>query len=252
MGASIAFEGVSHRFERHGIPVLAEVGGQVAPGETVALIGRSGCGKSTLLHILAGLIRPVAGVVRIDGRPVTGPSSKWNLMFQQPSLYPWMTAAENAALGLTFAGARRGKAETARRTLGLVGLEDQADANVQTLSGGQQQRVALARSLATEPDVLLLDEPFSSLDAFTRAALQDEVVRVTDRLGLTVLLVTHDIEEAAVMADRVLVMGDRPGRISAELPISLPRPRDRGSPAVLAVRNTIMRQFETSLCLRAA
>ena len=253
MAANIEIQGVGHWFRRSGKPVLAGIDAHISRGETIALVGRSGCGKSTLLHILAGLVQPAAGSVRIDGVPVFEPSPKWNLMFRQPSLYPWMSVAANAGLGLTFAG--RPKHEIAGivdDVLELVGLADYAGADVQTLSGGQQQRVALARSLATQPDVLLLDEPFSALDAFTRAALQDELVDIVKRLGLTVVLVTHDIDEAALMADRVFVMNGEPGRIAAEVPIGVPRPRERATHSFLAAKALIMSRFETTLCRKAA
>jgi len=253
MAADIDIQGVGHWFKGAGKPVLAEIDAHISRGEMIALVGRSGCGKSTLLHILAGLVQPAVGSVRIGGMPVCEPSPKWNLMFQQASLYPWMTVAANAGLGLTFARrAAREIAEIVDGVLEMVGLADLAGADVQTLSGGQQQRVALARSLATQPDVLLLDEPFSALDAFTRAALQDELVDIVKRLGLTVVLVTHDIDEAALMADRVFVMNGEPGRIAAEVPIGMPRPRERTSHSFLAAKGLIMSRFETTLCRKAA
>ena len=150
----------------------------VKAGELVSLIGRSGCGKSTLLHIISGLLMPASGCVRIDGKTVTRPSAKWNMMFQKASLFPWMSVRQNVGLGLKFA--RVSKKQISERTdelLELVGLTDKARDNIQSLSGGQQQRVALARSLATSPTVLLLDEPFSALDTFTRSALQQDVAR---------------------------------------------------------------------------
>jgi NitT/TauT family transport system ATP-binding protein len=212
----IEVAGVHHRY-RNGIEVLSDINLSVGAGEIVALIGRSGCGKSTLLHILAGLLRPASGHVWIDGAEVTGPSSRRVLMFQQPSLFPWLSVEANVGLGLRFAG--RGKEAPARvgELLLLAELEAFADRNVQDLSGGQQQRVALARSLATSPQALLLDEPFSSLDTFTRAALQRDVRNIARRLGLTVVVVTHDIDEAAAMADRALIMTANPGRIQSEI-----------------------------------
>jgi NitT/TauT family transport system ATP-binding protein len=192
--------------------------------------------------MLAGLLLPTEGCVHIRGHMVTRPSAKWNMMFQKPSLYPWMSVRQNAELGLAFAGRR----DPARidALLALVGLADKADAHVQSLSGGQQQRVALARSLATSPELLLLDEPFSALDAFTRAALQDEVSRIAREQGLTMVIVTHDIDEAVAMADRVLIMAANPGRIVGQLAVDLPAPRERAAPEYSRARERLMTTFD--------
>ena len=163
-------------------------------------------------------------------------------MFQKPSLYPWMNVQENVALGLTLAGEQN--PEKVNGLLELVGLGDKAKANVQSLSGGQQQRVALARSLATTPELLLLDEPFSALDAFTRSSLQDEVSRIVSQQGLTKVIVTHDIDEAAAMADRVLIMSANPGRIVGEVQIDMPFPRDRASEEFSRERESLMKTFD--------
>lgn len=242
MSANISVDYISHTFKGQEAPTLKDIELTITPGEKVALIGRSGCGKSTLLHMLAGLLMPSEGCVRIHGHQVTRPSAKWNMMFQKPSLYPWMTVRQNAELGLVFAGAK--DAERIDRLLALVGLSDKADTNVQSLSGGQQQRVALARSLATSPDLLLLDEPFSALDAFTRASLQDEVSQIADQQGLTLVIVTHDIDEAVAMADRVLIMSANPGRIVGEMRVDLPYPRNRSTPEFSRQRESLMTQFE--------
>jgi NitT/TauT family transport system ATP-binding protein len=164
------------------------------------------------------------------------------MMFQKPSLYPWMTVADNVGLGLAFAG--RKEPERIATLLEMVGLSDKADANPRSLSGGQQQRVALARSLATSPETLLLDEPFSALDAFTRSALQDEVSRIARQEGLSMVMVTHDIEEAVAMADRVLIMAAAPGRIVGELQVDLPFPRNRVTPEFSRQRELLMTRFE--------
>jgi len=210
-GAHIAIEDVSHRYRNADGWAVDSVSLTVEPGEAVALLGRSGCGKSTLLHVIAGLIKPAHGRVVIDGRVVTGPSPNWVVMFQQPSLYPWMTVEQNVAVGLRFNGRMKEAATRVPELLELVELSEFRDRNVQDLSGGQQQRVALARALALSPDALLLDEPFSALDAFTRANLQRDVRRITRERGITLVLVTHDVNEAATMADRALIM--QPGRI---------------------------------------
>ena len=242
MGARISIDYISHTFRGQKQPTLKEIEASIEPGEKVALIGRSGCGKSTLLHMLAGLLLPSEGCVRINSHQITRPSAKWNMMFQKPSLYPWMSVRENAELGLVFAGQK--DPERVEALLRLVGLADKMDDNVQQLSGGQQQRVALARSLATSPDVLLLDEPFSALDAFTRAALQDEVAAIADRQQLNMVLVTHDIDEAVAMADRVLIMAANPGRIVGEMRNDMPYPRDRSSREFTERREKLMHTFD--------
>ncbi len=242
MSANISIDFITHTFKNQTQPTLKDIELRIQPGEKIALIGRSGCGKSTLLHMLAGLLMPSEGCVRIHGHTVTKPSAKWNMMFQKPSLYPWMSVRQNAELGLVFA--RRKDPEKVDQLLDLVGLSDKADAHVQSLSGGQQQRVALARSLATSPELLLLDEPFSALDAFTRASLQDEVAKIVGLEELTMVIVTHDIDEAVAMADRVLIMSANPGRIVGEMSIDLPFPRNRASAEFSSQREQLMTRFE--------
>lgn len=243
MSANISIDYITHTFKGQTAPTLENIEVRIEPGEKIALIGRSGCGKSTLLHMLAGLLMPSDGCVRIHGHQVSKPSAKWNMMFQKPSLYPWMSVRQNAELGLIFAGIK--DHYKINRLLSLVGLSDKADENVQSLSGGQQQRVALARSLATSPDLLLLDEPFSALDAFTRASLQDEVADIATREELTMVIVTHDIDEAVAMADRVLIMSANPGRIVGEMNIDLPFPRNRASAEFSRNREALMTRFES-------
>lgn len=243
MSARVSIDYISHTYKGQVSPTLSDIALTIEPGEKVALIGRSGCGKSTLLHMLAGLLMPSEGCVRINSHQVVRPSAKWNMMFQKPSLYPWMNVRQNAALGLILAGEM--DLERIDELLELVGLSDKADAHVQSLSGGQQQRVALARSLATSPELLLLDEPFSALDAFTRASLQDEVSQIATQAGLTMVIVTHDIDEAAAMADRVLIMSSNPGRIVDEFHVDLPYPRDRTSREFNEIRESLMRHFDS-------
>jgi NitT/TauT family transport system ATP-binding protein len=245
--SQVELVGVGHHYRRQATPALAGIDATFEPGDAVALVGRSGCGKSTLLHIIAGLLRPSAGEVLIDGAPVRGPSPRWNMMFQSPSLYPWMTVGENAALGLRFAGKRRVARERVGALLDLVQLGELYDSRVQDLSGGQQQRVALARSLAVEPDVLLLDEPFSALDTFTRTALQRDVRRIARERGITLIVVTHDVDEAVLMGDRVLVMAAEPGRIAADTRIDLPAERARDSIEFVQAKDRLMRLFRASV-----
>ncbi|MEM0911467.1 MAG: ABC transporter ATP-binding protein [Pseudomonadota bacterium] len=244
MGARISIDFVSHRYHPTAPNTLDNIENIIEPNENVALIGRSGCGKSTLLHILAGLIKPSDGCIRINNKQIEKPSAKWNMMFQKASLYPWMSVKENASLGLIFAGVPKKQAnEKVDELLDMVGLHDKKNVKVQRLSGGQQQRVALARSLATEPDVLMLDEPFSSLDAFTRGALQEEVPAICRSRNITMITVTHDIDEAVTMADRVLIMSRNPGRIVDELKIDLPWPRRHMDSKFQQLRGQLMQMF---------
>ncbi|WP_114376744.1 ABC transporter ATP-binding protein [Elioraea thermophila] len=235
-GAHVQIDALSHRYRRGSGPVLADVSLEIAPGSRVALIGRSGCGKSTLLHLIAGLATPTLGAIHIDGRRVTGPDPSRVVMFQEPCLLPWLTAARNVGLGLSFLGRREGRKEKIAALLDLVGLSAFADRNAQDLSGGQQQRVALARALAVEPDLLMLDEPFSALDALTRAALQRDVRAIAERLGLTLILVTHDIAEAVALCDRAVVLAGEPGRIVADLTFDLPADRSPLDPRFAEAR----------------
>lgn len=219
--ADISIMAVSHTYGKSTAPALRGIDLEIGRGEIVTLIGRSGSGKSTLLHIISGLLTPTDGVVRVGGKLVEKPSPKRVMMFQAPSLYPWMTVAENAGLGLRFAGQRDGVAEKIKSVLELVDLTGLADRNVQDLSGGQQQRVAFARSLVVEPDLLLLDEPFSALDIFTRRTLQNDLRATVRRLGLTMVLVTHDVSEAVQMADRAVLLKSGPGEIAKDTKITL-------------------------------
>lgn len=245
-GAHVQLERLSHRYRRMAVNCLDDISITVPAGQVLALVGRSGCGKSTLLHLISGLMQPAEGCVYIDGNRVRATSPRWVVMFQAPSLFPWMTVAQNAALGLRFARRVAEIPERVPALLEMVGLSAYADRNVQDLSGGQQQRVALARSLATKPDLLLLDEPFSALDAFTRRSLQQDVRRIAKDLGLTVVLVTHDITEAAIMADRALIMAPDPGRIVSDTMLDPGPERHRDSPGFEAERARLAHLFETT------
>lgn len=246
MSVLLSIDYITHTFRGAARCTLKDINLKINAGEQVAMIGRSGCGKSTLLHMLAGLSLPSEGCVRIHGKQVTRPSAHWNMMFQRPSLYPWMTVRENAALGLVFAGEYQPADPRVEELLDMVGLGDKKDVNVQRLSGGQQQRVALARSLATEPELLLLDEPFSALDAFTRISLQNEVSSIARQKNITLVMVTHDIDEAITMSDRVLIMSQNPGQIVEEMSVDLPFPRDRNSADFSRYREALMQRFSDS------
>ncbi len=211
---------------RAGLLALDEMSVSVAEGEFLAIVGPSGCGKSTLLRLMSGLLRPIAGQVSFRGRPLTGPRREIGLVFQRANLMPWRTVLDNILLPLEVAGVARVETlERAQALVSLVGLDGFADAFPHQLSGGMQQRVALARALVHEPSVLLLDEPFGSLDALTRERMNAELLRLWALNRPTVVMVTHSIPEATLLADRVLVMTPRPGRVRAEFPVALPRPR---------------------------
>ena len=241
--SSLSIRSVSKTFvspDGSPVKVLDNVTLSVAPGEMVCLIGPSGCGKSTLLRMLAGLETPSAGQLLVGRDPISGPSAKRGLMFQDPNLFPWLTVRRNLESGLVARGVRRAQRHEVDHFLRLVGLEAFADVYPHQLSGGMAQRVALARALVNHPQVLLLDEPLGALDAFTRMRMQDEVLRLWKARGATMLLVTHDIDEAIYMSDRIVLMTPRPGRIDRILDIDLPRPRERNSPAFLALRSQIL------------
>ncbi|MFN8074093.1 MAG: ABC transporter ATP-binding protein [Kineosporiaceae bacterium] len=227
--AKIRFDDVSKTFAlREGLPgerftALSGVSLDIAAGDFVCLVGPSGCGKSTLLDLLGGLATPDAGQVLVDGKPITGPGLDRGIVFQQYALYPWRTALGNVEFGLEAKGiGRRERASRAREYLDLVGLGTFADRYPHELSGGMKQRVAIARSLAFDPDILLMDEPFAALDAQTRESLQDELVRIWQRTGKTIVFITHGIDEAVFLGRKVAVMTSRPGRILTVLDVDLP------------------------------
>jgi sulfonate transport system ATP-binding protein len=230
----------------NGVNALDTVTLDVKPGEIVAVIGGSGCGKSTLLRAISGLDRPTQGVVGLDGETIIKPHEKIGIIFQEPRLLPWLSVADNVGFGIED----RPKAERAERVahaLERVGLTDKANVWPRELSGGQAQRVAIARALVPRPEVLLLDEPFSALDAFTRVDLQDHLLNLWNEFRPTLILVTHDVEEAIALADRIIVMRPRPGRLSDEIEIDLPRPRDRQSAAFDFAKRRVLAALDRSL-----
>jgi NitT/TauT family transport system ATP-binding protein len=203
---------------------LEDITLDVRPGEFLALVGPSGCGKSTLLDLLGGLTAPTSGRILLDGRPIEGPARDRGIVFQQYALFPWRTAAQNVEFGLDIAGLKaKQRREIARHYLDLVGLTAFAERYPHELSGGMKQRVAIARSLAYDPEVLLMDEPFAALDAQTRETLQGELLRIWRATGKTIIFITHGIDEAVVLGQRVAVMTSRPGRIKhvVEIPEAL-------------------------------
>ncbi|HEY5628818.1 MAG TPA: ABC transporter ATP-binding protein [Candidatus Limnocylindrales bacterium] len=226
-GAGIRLHGVSLTFRgARTTHVLDGIELEARPREVIALIGPNGCGKSTLLRVLAGLIKADGGTVAIDGQPVTGPDPRVGLVFQEPRLLGWRTAESNVRFPMELAGWSRERQQArADDLLGLVGLREYARSRPGTLSGGTRQRVSIARALALEPSLLLLDEPFSALDALTRERFNVELLRLWERTGTTIVLVTHSIPEAVFLADRVIVMSPRPARVIADIPVVMPRPR---------------------------
>ena len=212
----------------------------VAAGELVSLVGPSGCGKSTLLRLVAGLDFPDTGELLVGEERIVGPSAERGLVFQDPNLFPWLTVRRNIEVGLVARGVLREKRTEVDEFMRLVGLEAFANAYPHHLSGGMAQRVALARALINHPKVLLLDEPLGALDAFTRMRMQDEVLRLWENRRTTMLLVTHDIDEAIYMSDRILIMTPAPGRIDREIHFDLARPRDRTSDSFLRFRSEIL------------
>jgi sulfonate transport system ATP-binding protein len=219
---------------------------QINDGEAVAIVGGSGSGKSTLLRLIAGLETPTTGSVHINGELITEPHSAIGFVFQEPRLLPWLKVAENVAFGLSNISAAERK-ERVHRALQSVGLAAHADKWPRELSGGMAQRVALARALVSKPSALLLDEPFSALDALTRAGLQDHLVSLWEEANTTLILVTHDIEEALVIADRIIVLRPNPGRIDDIISVSLPRPRDRDASAFEEIKHTLRSALDHSI-----
>ena len=227
------------------LDVLVDVNLQIESGEFLCLLGPSGCGKTTLMNLMAGFEQPTGGTLTIDGLPVTRPNPKHITIFQDYGLFPWRNVLGNVSFGLEAKGIK-GKAarERAEAYLELVGLTEFAGSFPRQLSGGMKQRVAIARALAVEPDILFMDEPFAALDAFTRYRLQDEVLRIWQEKQPTIIFVTHDIDEAVYLAQRVAIMSPNPGRIKQLIDIRLPRPCDRGDAGLSTYRQKVFREFE--------
>lgn len=221
-GISLAYKTTS----KGHLVALENISLQVQPGEFVCIVGPSGCGKSTLLHLIAGLQQQSSGQVFVDGKPVSGPGTDRILIFQELGLFPWLTVAQNVEFGMKMKNISKAeRQEKIQYYLRMVHLSKFRDSYTHQLSGGMRQRVALARALATEPDVLLMDEPFAALDAQTRDLLHDELERIWSETGRTIIFVTHNVREAVRLGDRVVLMTFRPGRVKQEFPIALPRPR---------------------------
>jgi NitT/TauT family transport system ATP-binding protein len=210
--------------------VLDGISLQVRQGETLGIMGRNGCGKSTLLNCIAGFVAPTSGQILVDGAPVTAPGADRGMVFQEHGLFPWMTVGDNVGFGPRLRGVSKGKrTETIEKYLALVGLSGWQQRFPGELSGGMKQRVGIARALANSPEILLLDEPFGSLDALTRDRMQEELLNIWQTAQVTCVFVTHSIAEAIFLADRIVVMTARPGEVKAVIPIMVARRRDRGS-----------------------
>ncbi len=234
---------INYTIDTGELEVLKDIALTVQRNEIICIIGASGCGKSTLLKIVGGLERGYTGDVRIKGESITGPGTDRGIAFQEPRLFPWLTVEKNVMFGLPENLPRIKKQELVRSHLKLVGLEKFARAYPYQLSGGMQQRASIARALVNRPDVLLLDEPFGALDAFTRINMQQELLKIWESEKTTLLLVTHDIDEAVYLADRVVLMSRSPGTIKKVVRNETARPRRRSDPDYIQIRNEIFQEF---------
>lgn len=242
--SSLTIENISKKFTNttgEEIAALENTTAQVEDGEFICLLGPSGCGKSTLLRLIAGLEEPSSGQIQLDGREVSGPGPDRGMVFQEHLLFPWRTACENVAYGLEVRGlSAKERRQQAVYHLKLVGMEKFVDAFPKELSGGMKQRVGIARALANDPEVLLMDEPFASVDAQTRSTLQAELLSIWWGKRKTILFVTHSVEEAIYLADRIFVFSAHPGHITREVAVDIPRPRYRVSPEFNDLRRELL------------
>ena len=233
-----------NRKDGHGVVALNNINLSIAEEEFVCIIGPSGCGKSTLLHMIAGFERPTRGKIFINNKEIRAPSPELGVIFQESSLLPWMSVRENIEFGLAIQGCPRGeRKDIARHYLNLVGLEGFDHARPHELSGGMKQKVAIARTLALDPAILLMDEPFGALDEQTKKRLDFELLELWQQRKKTVLFITHSIEEAILLADRIILFTVRPGRIQQELQLTLPRPRDIFSKEVVEIRRQLLQKL---------
>jgi ABC-type nitrate/sulfonate/bicarbonate transport system ATPase subunit len=247
---SIGVSGLEMTFSssRGAVHALKPTDLQVPAGQFLAVVGPSGCGKSTLLNILAGFLTPTGGAARIGDEPVTGPDIDHGVVFQDYALFPWRSVIDNVAFGLEQQGVPRGKRyEIAQSYLAVVGLKDFARRRPRELSGGMKQRVAIARAFATDPSVILMDEPFGALDALTRRFLQQQLLRIWQQNQKTILFITHSVQEAVYLADRIIVMTARPGTIKSDYMVDLPRPRDYASDRFREMERVIFSDLDAEL-----
>jgi ABC-type nitrate/sulfonate/bicarbonate transport system ATPase subunit len=233
-----------YRVNGQALPVLDNISLSIRPGEFISIVGSSGCGKSTLLRLVIGLENEYQGEILLDGKRIVGTSLERGIVFQEHRLFPWLTVQQNVALGLLNADLPESeKRKSVQEHIELVGLKGFETAYPYQLSGGMSQRVAIARALVNRPEVLLLDEPFGALDALTRNHLQQELQRIWEAEGITAILVTHDVDEAVYLGDRVVVMEPRPGRIKRIVDVPLARPRDRTSYAFTDIKDDVLAEF---------
>ncbi|WP_137918735.1 ABC transporter ATP-binding protein [Hydrogenophaga sp. 2FB] len=237
--------GKTYRIDGQDLPVLQRIGLDITRGEFIGIVGASGCGKSTLLRLIAGLDHRFDGEILIEGHPVAGPGVERSLVFQDHRLFPWLSVTDNIALGLdSLALGRHERQARIQEQLELVGLTGFAQAYPHQLSGGMAQRAAIARALVSRPDILLMDEPFGALDSITRAHMQEELLRIWRERRVTVVIVTHDVDEAVFLGDRVAVMEPRPGRLQSVIGVDLPRPRLRTDAAFNQVKQRVLAQLK--------
>jgi len=241
----VKIDHISQEFKVDGesLKVLDDIDLDIKEGEFCSIVGESGCGKSTLLKIICALQKPVKGEILIDGEKVTKPSIRVGMVFQESRLFPWLTVADNVKFGISRSISKKEISAEVQKYIDLVGLTGFENAYPGQLSGGMQQRVSIARTLINEPDVLLLDEPFGALDAFTRISMQNEVRRIQEASGTTMLLVTHDIDEAIYLSDRIFIFSKRPGRVQRIMDVDIESSRDRSSDSFAVLRRKILKEF---------
>ncbi|PKM30754.1 MAG: sulfonate ABC transporter ATP-binding protein [Gammaproteobacteria bacterium HGW-Gammaproteobacteria-11] len=240
---ALSLQGVGKTYQVNGqaLEVLTDINLDIRQGEFVCIVGASGCGKSTILRLVIGLESPSTGALLIDGHRLEGPGLDRGIVFQEHRLFPWLTVEQNVLLGLDASGMHAAKKrESVREHISLVGLDGFANAYPAQLSGGMAQRAAIARGLVAKPRILLLDEPLGALDSLTRTHLQEELLRIWEQDKTTTIMVTHDVEESIYLADRVVVMDPRPGRIRTIIDVDLPRPRRRGNPEFAALKGKVL------------
>lgn len=226
--------------EKNKVEVLHNINLDIKKGEFISIIGSSGCGKSTLLKLITSLESITSGEIKIDGEPVTGPSEKCNMIFQESRLFPWLTTEQNIEFTLSKKIPKEKRKEIVEKHIKLVGLTGFEKAVPNQLSGGMQQRASIARALAANPEILLLDEPFGALDAFTRINMQEETLRIWEEENTTMILVTHDIDEAIYLSDKIVVLSAKPGIVKSIIPIDIKRPRDRSGYEFMEIRRKVM------------
>lgn len=244
-GNSITIEHVTKKFEleAENLEVLQDINLEIQEGEFISIVGASGCGKSTLLKMISGLDQATDGIVKVEGKVVEKPSVDIGVIFQESRLFPWLTVEENIEFGIHEKMNKKNRKQLIREYISLVELNGFEKAFPRQLSGGMQQRVSIARALINKPDILLLDEPFGALDAFNRMNMQNEILRIWETEKKTMILVTHDIDEAIYLGNRVVVLSNRPGKIKTIIPVNLPRARSRTSDDFMAIRKKVYLEF---------